>query len=67
MAIDLVCKMDVNENAWKPSFVLEGKTYYFCSEGCRAEFKRRPQDYLKVAEADSCCEAPPEEKENRNV
>ena len=69
MAVDLVCKMDVNEKASKPSLVFEGNTYYFCSEGCLAEFKRRPQDYLPiVAETESCCDAAQAEKEeNGNV
>lgn len=47
MAIDLICGMEVNETAAKPSVRYDGESYYFCSEGCRAEFKRRPQDYLK--------------------
>jgi Cu+-exporting ATPase len=41
--------MDVNETAGY-SLVYEGKKYFFCSQGCRAEFKRRPQEYLKSAE-----------------
>lgn len=55
MIKDVVCEMDVNETAGY-SLVFEGKKYFFCSQGCRAEFKRRPQDYLKTAEV-SCSEA----------
>lgn len=63
MAIDLVCGMEVNENAAKPSLRFGGETYLFCSEGCRAEFERRPQDYLKTAEAESCCDEPEGERD----
>lgn len=61
MVTDLVCRMEVNENAAGYSLILEGGKYFFCSEGCRAEFKRRPQDYLKAA-ADCCDEPSKEEK-----
>ena len=26
---------------------LSEKSYYFCSVGCRAEFQRHPEDYIK--------------------
>lgn len=55
MVKDLVCGMEVSETA-SYSLVFEGKKYFFCSQGCRAEFKRRPQDYLKSAKA-SCGES----------
>lgn len=48
MTIDLVCKMEVNENVANHSLIFEGEAYFFCSEGCLAEFKRHPQDYLKL-------------------
>ncbi len=60
MAIDLVCGMEVNERAAVLSFEFDGEKYLFCSEGCRAEFKRRPKDYLKPAD---CCSAPSKEGE----
>jgi len=56
MAIDLVCGMEVNESVAKPSLRFEGVTYTFCSEGCRAEFERHPEDYQKPAV--SCCDEP---------
>lgn len=64
MAIDPVCKMEVNENAPRLLFVFDNETVLFCSEGCRAEFKRRPNDYLMAAAP--CCD-PPAEEEKRNV
>lgn len=66
MALDPVCKMEVNENTAKLSFTLDGKTYLFCSEGCRTEFIRHPQDYLTPDEG-ACCTGAPGNEENRNV
>jgi len=33
----------------------EGKTYYFCSESCRAKFEQDPADVLANPAASSCC------------
>lgn len=42
---DPVCGMDVDTtDAYTHTH--EGKTYYFCSEGCVEEFKEHPRDYL---------------------
>lgn len=60
MVKDLVCGMNVNEKIVGYSMVFEGEMYFFCSEGCWAEFRRHPQEYLKMP--DSCCEKPLEEK-----
>ena len=67
MVKDLVCGMDVNEKAAGYSMIFEDEVYFFCSEGCRAEFRRRPQDYLKPADDAACCARAPEKEENRNV
>jgi hypothetical protein len=45
--------------------ILGGGKYFFCSEGCRAEFKRRPQDYLKGASDIACCDALLEKEEEK--
>ena len=47
MVTDLVCKMEIDEKAAAYSFDYEGEEYFFCSEGCLEEFKRRPMDYVK--------------------
>lgn len=65
MVADLVCGMEINENAAGCSLILGGGKYFFCSEGCRAEFKRRPQDYLKRASDIACCDELLEKKEER--
>jgi YHS domain-containing protein len=49
MAIDPVCDMEVDEKTaqWKSEY--QGKTYYFCSPGCKSSFDKDPQKYLGQA------------------
>jgi Cu+-exporting ATPase len=58
MVKDLVCGMEINEQAAGYSMIFEGEMFHFCSDGCRAEFRRRPQDYLPPAEEIACCGKP---------
>ena len=46
MAVDPVCKMDVNEKdaKWKTEY--KGQTYYFCAPGCKIAFEENPDKYL---------------------
>ncbi len=46
MVIDPVCGMKVDDRTASYSLPTAESTYYFCSEGCRAEFRRHPEDYL---------------------
>lgn len=47
MVKDPVCGMDVDVKH-PPAFAeYHGKTYYFCSPGCKTEFERNPQRYVK--------------------
>jgi len=48
MAIDPICKMEVDEKTAKWSSVYEGKKYYFCAPGCKKMFDRDPQEVYKV-------------------
>ena len=43
---DPVCGMDVNPNEtqWQSEF--QGRTYYFCSEGCKNRFDNEPHVYI---------------------
>lgn len=50
MVKDIVCNMEIDETNAEYSLLFEGKTYYFCSEGCRAEFERHPDDYSNCGE-----------------
>lgn len=46
MAIDPVCKMEVDEKSPAATVEYAGKTYYFCAPGCKATFEKDPQKYL---------------------
>lgn len=47
MAIDPICKMEVDEKKakWKSDY--KGKTYYFCAPGCKKKFDDTPEKYVK--------------------
>lgn len=46
--IDLVCGMTVNPETAVGQHDHNGKTYYFCSNGCLAKFKQNPENYLQL-------------------
>ncbi len=46
MAIDPVCKMQVDEKTSKITSTYKGKTYYFCAQGCKRSFDKEPEKYL---------------------
>ncbi len=45
MAVDPICKMDVDPKTakWKSNY--NGKEYYFCAPGCKKAFDRNPEKY----------------------
>jgi xanthine dehydrogenase accessory factor len=43
LAVDPVCGMTVAAVASTPSLERDGETFYFCSEGCKAEFEARDE------------------------
>ncbi len=45
-AKDPVCGMTVDRRAGKPTSIYEGRTYYFCGEGCKARFDAEPERYV---------------------
>ena len=47
MAIDPVCKMQVDENKAAGKSEYNGKTYYFCAPVCKRKFDADPEKYLK--------------------
>jgi len=47
MAKDPVCGMQVDEKEAAGKSVYTGKTYYFCSAGCKKQFDSNPQDYAE--------------------
>lgn len=46
-ATDPVCGMSVDPENAAGSVEHEGRTYYFCGEGCRKAFEAEPGRYLK--------------------
>ena len=48
MAIDPVCGMAVDEKKAAATAVYKGKTYYFCAKGCKVQFDKDPEKYLKA-------------------
>jgi len=49
MVKDLVCGMMVEPKTAPVKAEYKGKTYYFCSPGCKAAFEKDPGKYLKEA------------------
>ncbi|MBX3283595.1 MAG: YHS domain-containing protein [Acidobacteria bacterium] len=47
MVTDLVCKMEIDETKAFSSLTFDGEKYFFCSEGCCAEFMRHPNEYRR--------------------
>jgi YHS domain-containing protein len=50
MAIDPVCKMNVDENKAAAKYDYKGKTYYFYAAGCKDAFSKDPEKFLKKGE-----------------
>ena len=46
MAIDPVCKMQVEESKAAATSEHKGKKYYFCAMGCKKAFDQNPEKYL---------------------
>jgi P-type Cu+ transporter len=47
---DPVCGMAVDPNAGKPSAEHGGRTFHFCSAGCKAKFEAAPESYLTAVD-----------------
>jgi len=45
MAKDPVCDMEVDASS-SPSATHNNTTYYFCCNGCKAIFEKKPEAYL---------------------
>jgi Cu+-exporting ATPase len=44
---DVVCGMNIDPATAAGRSDYQGKTYYFCSPGCKAKFDANPSQYLK--------------------
>lgn len=47
MELDVVCGMQVDPAEAAGSSEYKGKTYYFCSTSCKAEFDANPGQFVK--------------------
>ncbi len=47
MAKDPVCGMNVDEKKAAGTTQHKGKTYYFCSAHCKAQFEKAPDKYAE--------------------
>jgi YHS domain-containing protein len=47
VAIDPVCKMQVEETKAAGTSEYDGKTYYFCAAVCKRKFDADPKQYVK--------------------
>lgn len=47
MVMDLVCGMELELGKAKLLSDYKGKTYFFCSEGCKAHFDSDPEKYAE--------------------
>jgi len=53
--MDPVCGMKVKKSEAKATYEYNGKTYYFCMEGCLEKFKKDPEKYASKAEEMVTC------------
>jgi YHS domain-containing protein len=54
MAVDPVCKMNVDEATAQYKSDYKGKTYYFCMAGCKVNFDGDPEKYLGGSQQPGC-------------
>jgi len=50
MAIDPVCKMEVDPRTAAARAEYQGQTYYFCAPGCKVAFEKDPEKYLETVD-----------------
>ena len=47
---DSVCGMEVTYETAQARSEYQGQTYYFCSLGCKEEFDKNPEKYVREQE-----------------
>jgi YHS domain-containing protein len=55
MVVDPVCGMKVKKSDAKATYEYNGKTYYFCMEGCKEKFVKAPAKYVSADENKVTC------------
>jgi YHS domain-containing protein len=51
VAIDPVCKMEVETMAAEWTSEYKGRMYYFCAPGCKASFDKEPEKFVEESGA----------------
>jgi YHS domain-containing protein len=54
MAIDPVCRMEVDEADAAATTEYQGQEYYFCAPGCKEAFEADPEKYLSGQKTGGC-------------
>ena len=54
-AVDPVCGMKIKKSDAKATYEYNGKTYYFCMEGCKEKFVKEPAKYVNADENKVTC------------
>ena len=49
MTRDPVCGMTIEEKSAAGTASYEGRTYHFCSAGCKSKFEKEPKKYSEPA------------------
>jgi xanthine dehydrogenase accessory factor len=47
MVYDVVCGMTAPLGEWTDTSEYQGKTYYFCCDGCKGAFEKSPDFHLE--------------------
>ena len=53
--VDPVCGMKIKKSEAKATYEYNGKTYYFCMEGCKEKFEKEPAKYVSADENKVTC------------
>jgi YHS domain-containing protein len=61
-----VCGTDISRDAAKIKTEHKGKTYYFASEKCKAEFEKNPEEYAKTCNQNAFYVCPEKECDYRS-
>lgn len=51
MVTDPVCGMEIDPKTAAGKSEYQGKTYYFCSPGCKKDFDKDPEKYVSKTQS----------------
>lgn len=54
-AVDPVCGMKIKKSEAKATYEYNGKSYYFCMEGCKEKFVKEPAKYVSADDNKVTC------------